>query len=89
MMALVPCSPNQYQYQFKKWDIKKSMTTEQKDAVVSALGKRKRNGKSSGSTADFTIAEAGFKKEVDKRNLKRYLRKRLTGIPDMSPSVSV
>ncbi|KAI1771537.1 hypothetical protein F4818DRAFT_449915 [Hypoxylon cercidicola] len=62
---------HQYRYYFKKWDIKKRITTEEKGAVISALGKRRlREGV---STSDATIDQGGIEKAVDKKQLKRYI----------------
>ncbi|KAI4861148.1 hypothetical protein F4820DRAFT_461178 [Hypoxylon rubiginosum] len=62
---------HQYRHRFNKWDVKKRITTEEKGAVISALGKRRlREGV---STSDATLNQGGFEKAVDKKQLKRYI----------------
>ncbi|KAI1385355.1 uncharacterized protein F4822DRAFT_342116 [Hypoxylon trugodes] len=62
---------HQYRYQFKKWEIKKRITTEEKGAVITTLGKRRRED--GASTSNVTINQGGYQKEVDKKQLKRYI----------------
>ncbi|RYP46237.1 hypothetical protein DL768_007504 [Monosporascus sp. mg162] len=62
--------PSQYRYQFKKWGIKKRITSEEKDAIINAHGKRLRPGS---SLSQISIDEGGFDKSVDKKALKRYI----------------
>ena len=64
--------PSQYKYQFKKWNVNKRSTVDEKKAVVAVLGKRMRVGM---STDDITIANAdgSRKRKVDKVQLTRYL----------------
>lgn len=61
----------QYLYHFKKWKIKKRITTEEKGAIISALGKRRLQ--EGASTSDATLDQGGFEKAVDKKQLKRYI----------------
>ncbi|OTB02444.1 hypothetical protein M426DRAFT_13590 [Hypoxylon sp. CI-4A] len=63
--------PRQYSYHFKKWEIKKRITTEEKTAVISALGKRR--SREGVSTSDVTLDQGNFKKAVDKKQLKRHI----------------
>ncbi|KAI5460096.1 hypothetical protein BGZ63DRAFT_490428 [Mariannaea sp. PMI_226] len=64
--------PHQYRYYFKKWDIKKRTTREEKTAVITALGKRRlRDGV---STSDAAIVQGGVQKAVDKKQLKRHIQ---------------
>jgi hypothetical protein len=63
-------SPSQYRYRLKEWGIKKRTTTEEKQAVISALGKRSRTG---ATTDDVVINEGGLEKMVDKKQLKRFI----------------
>ncbi|RYP42036.1 hypothetical protein DL767_000548 [Monosporascus sp. MG133] len=62
--------PSQYRYQFKKWGIKKRITSKEKDAIINAHGKRLRPGS---SLSQISIDEGGFDKSVDKKALKRYI----------------
>ncbi|XXH01228.1 hypothetical protein Hte_007582 [Hypoxylon texense] len=74
--------PHQYRYYFKKWDIKKRITTEEKGAVISALGKRRlREG---ASTSDATLDQGGFEKAVDKKQLKRYINESIRNIEPLA-----
>ncbi|KAI2635610.1 hypothetical protein GGS26DRAFT_581378 [Hypomontagnella submonticulosa] len=61
---------HQYRYHFKKWNIKKRITTQEKETITKALGKRSRKGI---STSDVLIDQGGFEKAVDRKNLKRYI----------------
>lgn len=62
---------HQYRYQFKKWGIKKRTTTVEKEAVITALGKR---GRQHGmGTSNVNIEQGGLVKPVDKKQLKRHL----------------
>ena len=65
--------PSQYRYQLKKWGVKKRTTAEEKEDIVSVLGKRKQ---SSISTSDITLtnSDGDLRKRVDKKQLSRYLR---------------
>ncbi|KAI0836847.1 hypothetical protein F5Y06DRAFT_304950 [Hypoxylon sp. FL0890] len=62
---------HQYRYHFKKWGIKKRITTKEKGAVISALGKRRL--KDGASTSDAVLDQGGFEKAVDKTQLKRHI----------------
>ncbi|RYP70411.1 hypothetical protein DL769_004966 [Monosporascus sp. CRB-8-3] len=62
--------PSQYRYQFKKWGIKKRITSKEKDAIINAHGKRLGPGS---SLSQISIDEGGFDKSVDKKALKRYI----------------
>ncbi|KAG8156959.1 hypothetical protein KVR01_013181 [Diaporthe batatas] len=64
------CSVHQYRYHFKKWGIKKRTTTAEKEAVITALGKRRRQGM---GTSDVQIEQGGSSKAVDKKQLKRHI----------------
>lgn len=66
------CRPHQYRYQFKKWGIKKRTTTVEKEAVISALGKRKRRQLDIGSS-NVQLVQGDWLKPVDKKQLKRYI----------------
>ncbi|RYP76358.1 hypothetical protein DL771_001797 [Monosporascus sp. 5C6A] len=66
--------PSQYRYQFKKWGIKKRITSKEKDAIINAHGKRLRPGS---SLSQISIDEGGFDKSVDKKALKRYIGDRI------------
>ncbi|KAH8881151.1 hypothetical protein GQ53DRAFT_888882 [Thozetella sp. PMI_491] len=63
-------NPPQYLYQFKKWGIKKRITSKEKQAVISTLAKRAFAG---GSTSDLVIEQGGYAKEVDRKQLKRFM----------------
>ncbi|WYZ35916.1 hypothetical protein EsH8_X_000563 [Colletotrichum jinshuiense] len=62
----------QYSYRLRKWDIKKRVPKEQKKDIVAVLGKRNHP---SASTSDVTIRQGhgSVTKEVDKKQLKRFL----------------
>ncbi|KAI1207805.1 uncharacterized protein F4807DRAFT_167323 [Annulohypoxylon truncatum] len=62
---------HQYRYQFKKWGIKKRTVAEEKEAVITALGKRRLQDGT--STSDALINQGDFQKSVDKKQLKRYI----------------
>lgn len=62
---------HQYRHRFKKWDIRKRTTTTEKKAIVATLGKRPRAG---ASTSNLTIHQGGITKEVDKKQIKRFLK---------------
>ncbi|KAI1412722.1 hypothetical protein F5Y13DRAFT_199610 [Hypoxylon sp. FL1857] len=62
---------HQYRYHLKKWDIKKRITTEEKGAVINALGKRRLQEGT--STSNAILEQGGFEKTVDKKQLKRYI----------------
>ncbi|RYP20950.1 hypothetical protein DL765_002487 [Monosporascus sp. GIB2] len=62
--------PSQYRYHFKKWGIKKRITSKEKDAIINAQGKRLGPGS---SLSQISIDEGGFDKRVDKKALKRYI----------------
>ena len=66
-------SQAQYRYQFRKWDARKRTTTQEKAAIVSALGKR---NWSAMSTDDITLVNDGgdVRKKIDKTQLGRYLQ---------------
>ncbi|KAK1992965.1 hypothetical protein LX36DRAFT_731091 [Colletotrichum falcatum] len=61
---------HQYRHRFKTWGIRKRTTKEEKEAIVNTLGKRNR---ASTSTSDVTIHQGSLTKEVDKKQLKRFL----------------
>ncbi|KAI2616885.1 hypothetical protein GGR54DRAFT_641478 [Hypoxylon sp. NC1633] len=62
---------HQYRYHFKKWKIKKRITTEEKSAIIDALGKRRRQ--EGISTSDAILDQGDFKKVLDKKQLKRHI----------------
>ncbi len=57
--------------------------------MVSTLGKRMREGQPGASTSDVFIDEGGFQKEVDKKKLKRFIKKGLHHDLDMAPAVTM
>ncbi|KAK0620557.1 hypothetical protein B0T14DRAFT_567300 [Immersiella caudata] len=59
---------HQYRHRLRKWDIRKRTLTSEKDGIVSALGKR---SSSHATTSDITLDHG---KQVDKKQLKRYLK---------------
>ena len=65
------------------------MTTKWNDTVVSALGKRECDVQGNKSASDLIISQARIEKEVDKKSLKRYLRKSLRSVTDVSPSAKM
>ncbi|KAI2471123.1 hypothetical protein F4781DRAFT_143054 [Annulohypoxylon bovei var. microspora] len=78
---------HQYRYHFKKWGTKKRTTAEEKDAVISTLGKRRRlDGV---STSNVLINQGDFEKKVDTKQLQRYInqsirqREQLTWTPGL------
>ncbi|KAI0880457.1 uncharacterized protein GGS22DRAFT_197525 [Annulohypoxylon maeteangense] len=60
-----------YRYRFKKWGVKKRTTTEEKNAVISSLGKRRRQDVR--SITDVTIDQGGIRKAIDGKQLKRHI----------------
>lgn len=68
-------SPNnrthQYRYRLKNWGIKKRTTTVEKEAVITALGKRRRQHDI--GTSNVQLEQGGWLKPVDKKQLKRYI----------------
>jgi hypothetical protein len=84
LISISCCRPHHYRYQLgKKWKIKKSITTEQKEEVLSVLGKRARPG---ASTSDVTIIEGSeykVRKTVDKTNLQRYIKDQMRQDQDL------
>ncbi len=64
---------HQYRYHFRQWGIKKRITASEKQDVITALGKRMR---SDTTTEDvmLTNSDGDLRKEVDKKQLKRYLQ---------------
>ncbi|KAI0848813.1 hypothetical protein F5Y00DRAFT_270010 [Daldinia vernicosa] len=61
----------QYQSHFRKWDVRKRTITGEKDAVITALGKRLRQDGI--STSNAIINQGDSAKSVDKKQLKRYI----------------
>ena len=68
--------PKQYTYHLRKCGIKSSAKAEEKDAVVTALGKRMR---STISTDDVWMCDSTGNryKDVDKTQLMRHVRKQM------------
>ncbi|KAK2605589.1 hypothetical protein N8I77_008415 [Diaporthe amygdali] len=62
---------HQYRYQFKKWGIKKRTTTVEKEAVITALGKRRRQHGI--GTSNVQLEQGDWLKPVDKKQLKRHI----------------
>ncbi|KAJ0107676.1 hypothetical protein J7T55_010282 [Diaporthe amygdali] len=62
---------HQYRYQFKKWGIKKRTTTVEKEAVITALGKRRRQH--GVGTSNVQLEQGNWPKSVDKKQLKRHI----------------
>ncbi|KAJ0165492.1 hypothetical protein CTA2_11093 [Colletotrichum tanaceti] len=65
---------HQYRHRLKKWDIRKRTTTQEKDDIVAVVGKRSHAG---ASTSAVTIHQGGLMKEVDKKQLKRFLNDKI------------
>ncbi|KAK6225740.1 hypothetical protein QIS74_01787 [Colletotrichum tabaci] len=65
---------HQYRHRLRKWDIRKRTTTQEKDDIVAVVGKRSRPG---ASTSTVTIHQGGMMKEVDKKQLKRFLNDKI------------
>ncbi|KAI1659367.1 hypothetical protein F4813DRAFT_352708 [Daldinia decipiens] len=63
----------QYQSHFRKWKIKKRITTKEKNVIISALGKRIRKDGVSSSNVTINQGQGDFAKSVDKKQLKRYI----------------
>ncbi|KAJ3535429.1 hypothetical protein NM208_g7137 [Fusarium decemcellulare] len=62
--------PSAYKYRFKKWDVKKSISSHVKTQVIKVQSKRKRDD---ASTSDITIIQGGRHKPLDKKRLKRWI----------------
>ncbi|KAL5590278.1 hypothetical protein FOBRF1_013835 [Fusarium oxysporum] len=60
----------EYRRRFKDWGVTKRMVKEDKDAITSALARRKRPG---ASVSDFTTQHDGEDKPLDYKKLKRHL----------------
>ncbi|KAI1086096.1 hypothetical protein F5B19DRAFT_192631 [Rostrohypoxylon terebratum] len=78
---------HQYRYHFKKWGIKKRTVAEEKETLISTLGKRlHREGT---STSNAVITQGDYRKQTDRKQLKRYInqsirqQEQLTMIPGM------
>ncbi|KAG6365698.1 hypothetical protein INS49_007309 [Diaporthe citri] len=65
------CRIHQYRYHFKKWKIKKRITTVEKDDVITVLGNRRRQHGI--GTSNVQLEQGGWRKPVDKKQLKRYI----------------
>ncbi|KAI1808643.1 hypothetical protein F4811DRAFT_559045 [Daldinia bambusicola] len=63
--------PDQCRAHFRRWRIKKSTTTKEKNTTISVLGKRLRQDGI--STCDVTINQGSSSKNVDKKQLKLYI----------------
>ncbi|KAK1979588.1 hypothetical protein LZ30DRAFT_797630 [Colletotrichum cereale] len=63
-----------YRHRLQKWGIRKRTITKEKEEIVNALGKRNRSG---ASTSDVTIYQGRLMKEVDKKQLKRFLNDKI------------
>ncbi|KAH7468251.1 hypothetical protein FOMA001_g15021 [Fusarium oxysporum f. sp. matthiolae] len=61
---------NEYRRRFKDWGVTKRMVKEDKDAITSALARRKRPG---ASVSDATTQHDGEDKPLDYKKLKRHL----------------
>ena len=59
---------HQYRYRLKQWDVRKRTLTSEKVGIVNAFGKR---SNSHTTTSDVTLDHG---KQVDKKQLKRYLK---------------
>jgi hypothetical protein len=70
IVLITASRPTQYRYHFRKWEIKKRITSEEKDAAINALGKRMRPG---ASTSLITFRDGDVEKPVDTKQLKRYI----------------
>lgn len=62
---------HQYRYHFKKWRIKKRTVAEEKDAVITALGKRLHQ--EGASTSNIAITQGDYTKQTCKKQLKRHI----------------
>ncbi|KAI7781227.1 hypothetical protein LA080_014886 [Diaporthe eres] len=62
---------HQYRYHFKKWNIKKRITTVEKDNVITVLGKRRRQH--GVGISNIQLEQGDWRKPVDKKQLKRYI----------------
>lgn len=65
------CRVHQYRYHFKKWNIKKRITTVEKDDVITVLGKRRRQHGI--GTSNVQLEQGDWRKPVDKKQIKRYI----------------
>lgn len=63
-------SPTEYRRRFRDWGVAKRMVKEDKDAITSALARRKRPG---ASVSDATTQHNGEDKPLDYKKLKRHL----------------
>ncbi|KAM6534587.1 hypothetical protein FALCPG4_004215 [Fusarium falciforme] len=63
-------APTEYRRRFRDWGVAKRMVKEDKDAITSALARRKRPG---ASVSDATTQHNGEDKPLDYKKLKRHL----------------
>jgi len=75
------CRVHQYRHRLKQWDVRKRTLTSEKDDIVNAFGKR---SSSHATTSDITLDHG---KQVDKKQLKRYLKDQIRHgeVEPMSP----
>ncbi|KAF4951620.1 hypothetical protein FGADI_7397 [Fusarium gaditjirri] len=76
-------APTEYRRRFKDWGVTKRMVKEDKDAITSALVKRKRPG---ASVSDATTQHNGERKPLDYKKLKRHLISRKACL-DIAPGL--
>ncbi|KAI9147095.1 hypothetical protein HJFPF1_13127 [Paramyrothecium foliicola] len=64
-------TPTQYRNHFRAWKIDKRLVGDEKDAIASALGRRKRPG---ASTSQANVQQDDHNKAVDTNKLARYIK---------------
>jgi len=71
--------PEAYKHRFRRWGIKKRITTQEKNSIIKRHSKRTR---ADASTSDITIIQGGLEKAVDRKQLKRYIGDQIRRRPE-------
>lgn len=85
-LTLFHVSPTEYRRRFRDWGVVKRMTKKDRDAVTSALVKRKRPG---ASVSDVTTQRNGGENPLDYKNLKRHLKGKKPQRLEVAPGLYV
>ncbi|RGP67971.1 hypothetical protein FSPOR_5632 [Fusarium sporotrichioides] len=72
-LTLLDVSPTEYRRRFRDWGISKRMVQQDKDAITTAIARRKRPG---ASLSDATTQQNGEYGPLDYKKLKRHLKSR-------------
>ncbi|GKU11085.1 unnamed protein product [Fusarium langsethiae] len=72
-LTFLDVSPTEYRRRFKDWGISKRMVQQDKDAITTAIARRKRPG---ASLSDATTQQNGEYTPLDYKKLKRHMKSR-------------